>query len=87
MAIASSLGESRRRIGGVHLVGILATQLAGGAAAQVVLVSQFNLTPWDSLQILAAYLIFAGIGTILALVQLFRFDTLTLLTKSGELGA
>ena len=87
MAIASSLGESRRRIGGVHLVGILATQLAGGAAAQVVLVSQFSLTPWDSLQILAAYLICAGIGTILALVQLFRFDTLTLLTKSGELGA
>ena len=82
MAIASSLGESRKRIGGVHFTSTILTQFGGGLVAQFALIFQIGLTLQETLQIFIVYLVCACAGTVLALLQLFRFDTLSLLTKS-----
>lgn len=83
MAIASSLGEARLRISLVHFFGAVLTQMAGGVLASMVLVAYAGIGITDSLWILLAYLLCATVGTILALLQLMRFDALTLLTQPG----
>ncbi len=82
MAVASSLGEPRLRISFVHFSAALLTQTVGGCLAVLPLVFKMGIAPGDSLWILLVYLLCAGAGTVLALVQLLRFDTLALLTKS-----
>lgn len=82
MAIASSLGEPRLRISFVHFSTAVLTQMAGGCLAVVLLVLRMGITMGDSLWILLVYLLCASAGTVLALSQLLRFDTLTMLTKS-----
>ena len=82
MAIASSLGESRLRISFVHFAAAVLTQLLGGLIASMVLVLRMGIGLGDSLWILLVYLACACVGTILALIALLRFDTLTLLTKT-----
>lgn len=82
MAIASSLGEPRLRISFVHFSAAVLTQMAGGCLAVVLLMLRMGITMWDSLWILLVYLLCASTGTCLALFQLLRFDTLTLLTKN-----
>ncbi|WP_322170109.1 hypothetical protein [Acutalibacter caecimuris] len=82
MAVASSLGEPRLRISLVHFCAAVLTQVLGGCIAMAPLVYKIRLSLWDSLGILLIYLLCASIGTILALIQLLRFDTLTLLTKN-----
>lgn len=66
----------------VHFCAALLTQLLGGCLAMAPLVLSMGLSFGESLQILAAYMLCACAGTALALFQLFRFDTLTLLTKN-----
>lgn len=82
MAIASSLGEPRLRISFVHFSAAVLTQMAGGCMAIAPLVLRIGLTLGDSLWILLAYLLCASVGTVLALIQLLRFDTLAMLTKN-----
>lgn len=82
MAIASSLGEPRLRISFVHFAAAVLTQALGGCLAVGLLVARLGITWGDSLGILRTYLLCAGMGTLLALAQLMRFDTLTLLTKN-----
>lgn len=82
MAIASSLGEPRRRISLVHFSAAVLTQLLGGCIAMIPLVLRMGITLGDSLWIIMMYLLCACAGTMLALAQLLRFDTLTLLTKN-----
>lgn len=82
MAVASSLGEPRLRVSLVHFCAAVLTQVLGGCIAMVPLVYKIGLSLWDSLGILLVYLLCASIGTVLALIQLLRFDTLTLLTKN-----
>lgn len=82
MAVASSLGEPRLRISFVHFCAAVLTQLLGGCIAMAPLVYKIGLSLWDSLGILLIYLLCASIGTVLALIQLLRFDTLMLLTKN-----
>ena len=83
IAIASSLGEGRLRISLVHFSSTVLTQMLGGILASILLVACTVITISDSLWILLAYLLCASMGTILAIMQLMRFDTLSLLTKSS----
>ena len=83
MAIASSLGESRLRISYVHFSGTVLTQIAGGGLASLALVAYAGIGIMDSVWIFLVYLLCAAVGTILALLQLMRFDTLALLTQPG----
>lgn len=82
MAVASSLGEPWLRISLVHFCAAVLTQGLGGCIAMAPLMYKIGLSLWDSLGILLIYLLCASIGTVLALIQLLRFDTLTLLTKN-----
>lgn len=82
MAVASSLGEPRLRISLVHFWTAVLTQGLGGCIAMALLMCKIGLSLWDSLGMLLIYLLCASIGTVLALIQLLRFDTFTLLTRN-----
>lgn len=81
MAIVSSLGEERVRIGLVHFSATMLVQLMGGCLGLLVLAFVLPLSSAGALEILATYLLCAALGTALALIPLFRVDTLTLLTR------
>ncbi|WP_322176528.1 hypothetical protein [Acutalibacter caecimuris] len=81
IAIASSIGEGRLRISFVHFSSTVLTQMLGGMLASAILVAYVGITVSDSLWILSVYLLCASVGTMLAILQLMRFDTLSLLTQ------
>lgn len=81
IAIASSLGEPRIRIGFIHFSSSLLTQMLGCCLAAVILMIHMKIHLGESLGIILVYLLCASSGTIMALAALFRFDSLALLAK------
>lgn len=81
IAIASSLGRPKFRNAAAHFCSTVILQLAGCLLALLVLHLAVGLLPWLAGITLGVFTLCALGGTALALVFLFRFDTLTLLTK------
>lgn len=81
IAIASSLGRPKFRNAAAHFCGAVIVQLAGCLLALLALFLTVDLPPWLAGITLGAFSLCALGGTAVALLFLFRFDTLTLLTK------
>lgn len=82
MAIASALGRERLCIAVVHFCSAALAESAGCALVLPVMLLGAGIALAPALGILGTYLLCAGFGTLLALVMLLRFDTLSLLTKA-----
>lgn len=81
IAITSSLGRPKLQIAAAHFFSSVLVQLAGCLLAMPVLSLTLGLPPWQAGTAIGAFSLCAAGGTALALWFLFRFDTLTLLTK------
>jgi len=81
IAIASSLGRQKFRNAAAHFCSAVIVQLAGCLLALSALLLTAGLPPWLAGITLGAFSLCALGGTAAALLFLFRFDTLTLLTK------
>lgn len=81
IAIASSLGRQKLRNAAAHFCSSVLVQLTGCLLAMLTMSLTLDLLPRQAGVTIAAFSLCAMGGTALALVFLFRFDTLTLLTK------
>lgn len=81
IAIASSLGRQKFRNAAAHFCSAMIVQLTGCILAILTLTLTLAMLPRLAGITIAAFSLCALCGTALALVLLFRFDTLTLLTK------
>lgn len=81
IAIAGSLGRPKLRNAAAHFCSTVIVQLAGCLLALLTLAWTAGLPLWLTGITLAAFGLCALGGTAAALLLLFRFDTLTLLTK------
>lgn len=82
IAIASSLGRQKLLNAAVPFFGTVIVQAAGCILALLLLALTDALSPSFAGIILSVYMLCAAGGTTLALGLLFRFDVLTLLTKT-----
>lgn len=82
IAIASSLGRQKFRNAAAHFCSTVIVQLLGGLLAVSALHWTVNLMPWLAVMTLGAFSLCAAGGTVAALMFLFHFDTLTLLTRN-----
>ena len=81
IAITSSLGRPKLQIAAAHFFSSALVQLTGCLPAMLTLSLTLGLPPRQAGIAAGAFGLCAAGGTALALVFLFRFDTLTLLTK------
>jgi len=81
IAIASSLGRPKLYNAAAHFFSAMIVQLIGCLLATLTLTLTLDLLPRLAGITVAAFTLCALGGTVLALLLLFRFDTLTLLTK------
>lgn len=82
IAIVSSLGRPKFLSAAAHFFGAVIVQLAGCLLAMLTLTLTLDLPPRLAGITIEAFSLCALGGTAVALLFLFRFDTLTLLTKS-----
>lgn len=82
IAIASSLGRQKLLNAASPFLGTVIVQAAGCLTALPLLCFTIGLLPGTAGMITGVFMLCAMAGTALALVFLFRFDTLTLLTKT-----
>lgn len=82
MAIASSLGQSKGRTFLAHFADTMLAYLAGCVTMVPAAVWLAGLSIWESMAVCGIFSVCAGIGVVMALVMLLRFDTLALLTKT-----
>lgn len=81
IAITSSLGRPKLQNAAAHFFSSVLVQLTGCLLAMLSLSLTLDLLPWQAGITIGAFSLCAAGGTALALWFLFRFDTLTLLTK------
>lgn len=81
IAITSSLGRPKFLNAAAHFCSTVLVQFAGCLLAMLILFLALDLPPWQAGLVIGAFSMCAAGGTALALLFLFRFDTLTLLTK------
>ncbi len=81
IAITSSLGRPKFLNAAAHFCSTVLVQFAGCLLAMLILSLALDLPPWQAGLVIGAFSMCAAGGTALALLFLFRFDTLTLLTK------
>lgn len=81
IAITSSLGRPKLLIAAAHFFSSVLLQMTGCLLAMLALSLTLGLLPWQAGITIGAFSLCAAGGTALALWFLFRFDTLTLLTK------
>ena len=82
IAIASSLGRQKLLNAAAPFFGTVIVQALGCISALLLLALTGALTPSSAGIILSSFMLCAAGGTALALAFLFRFDVLTLLTKT-----
>lgn len=81
IAIASSLGRSKVKTGLGHFLSVFLISLLGTAAAFLCMILSGVLSAATALQICGSFLLCAGVGAVIGLVPLLRFDAMELLTK------
>lgn len=82
IAIAVSLGRSRLQIGLTYALVQVLTQLAGCLAVFPVMKLALNLSLSSCLGICASFLLCGGVGAVLAMLLLLRFDVMALLLEA-----
>lgn len=82
IAIASSLGRQKLLNAAVPFIGTLIIQMLGCVLASLVMAFSESFTSAFASMIIVSYMLCAIGGTVLAVTFLFRFDTMTLLTKA-----
>ena len=80
-SITSSLGRPKFLNAAAHFCSTVLVQFTGCLMAMLILSLALDLPPWQAGLVIGAFSMCAAGGTALALLFLFRFDTLTLLTK------
>ena len=81
IAIASSLGRGKVKTGLGHFLGVFLISFLGAAVAFVCMFVTGALPLVTALQICGSFLLCAGVGAVIGLVPLLRFDAMELLTK------
>lgn len=81
IAIANSLGRTKVKTGLMHFLSVFLISLLGTAVAFVSMILIGALPIATALQICGSFLLCAGVGTVIGLVPLLRFDAMELLTK------
>ena len=81
IAIASSLGRAKIMTGLGHFLSVFLVSLFGTALAFLCMVASGALPMATALQICGSFLLCAGVGAVIGLVPLLRFDAMELLTK------
>lgn len=81
IAIADSLGRPRWLNGAAHFIGAMFTELSGCVLIFPFFRFALNIPLTTTLLTIGAFLICAGLGSAAALILLFQFDSIELLTK------
>ena len=81
IAIVNSLGRSKAMTGLGHFLSVFLVSLFGTAIAFLCMIFSGALPMTTALQICGSFLLCAGVGTVIGLVPLLRFDAMELLTK------
>lgn len=83
IAIACSLGESKKSIFFAYFLSTMLIQLVGSCISTVMQSFFIGIQSLDSLVVLLVYLVCACVGTFLALVRIMKFDVISLLMNVG----
>ena len=81
IAIVNSLGRSKAMTGLGHFLGVFLVSLLGTVIAFLCMILSGALSMATALQICGSFLLCAGVGAVIGLVPLLRFDAMELLTK------
>ena len=81
IAIANSLGRSKAMTGLAHFLSVFLISLFGACIAFVCMMASGALPLVTALQICGSFLLCAGVGAVIGLIPLLRFDAMELLTK------
>ena len=81
IAIVNSLGRSKAMTGLGHFLSVFLVSLLGTAIAFLCMIFSGALPMATDLQICGSFLLCAGVGAVIGLVPLLRFDAMELLTK------